>query len=439
MQCPGFSRVVGMGGRAVRAHMVDDVGRNPGIGKRVAHAGSHAFAGLQRGDHVMSIVGSAETGHFGIDLRTAGLRVLKGLEHEHARAFAHDEAAASGVEGTGGLFRLVLMGRAESLHGRESGNAHFRDGGLGAARDDGIGTTEHELIIGAAYGVQSRGTGARGHDVDALRSREYGHLAGGHVGNEHGNVEGRNPVGAGGAQLFVEVLNGLEAAETDAENHAHSSGVALVYLEAGIGHELHAGAHGQLTETVHLAALLGRNERLGLEVLHFARDVRGKFGGIKLSDAADAGLACKKGLPAALKVGTQRSDGRKAGDDYALTIHAEQLHIKVTGQGSLRKTPASCRKTPRTDRPETSMAWPENERPSRGPLLPRNKLQGTAPGPENRGPEKRRPLRAAIPACRNIVPQQESAFRFRGRRSEAALNPNTPGNPKLPGIFVKTR
>ena len=148
-------------------------------------------------------------------------------------------------------------------------------------------------------------------------------------------------LGGGLSQVATTVFNaGFEAGMDDTEHHAHASGVALVYLETGIGHELHAGTDGQLTEAVHFAALLGRNERLRLEILYFARDMRRKFGGIKLSDAADAGLACKKGLPAALKVGAQRRDGGKAGDDYALTIHAEQLHIKVTGQNSLRRTPA---------------------------------------------------------------------------------------------------
>ena len=292
--------------KMVRANLL---GRKTGIGKSIAHAGRHAFAGFQRSHHVVGVIGCTEAHDLGVNLRTAGLSVFKSFQHEHAGAFTHDETAAAGVEGTGSLFGLVLMSRAERFHGCKSGNAHFRDGGFGAAGDDGIGAAEHKLIIGAADGVQRGGAGARGNDVDTLRTRENGHLAGSHVGNQHGNVEGRNAVGAGSTQLFVEIFNGLEPAETDAQHHAHATGVALVDLETGMLHKLHTRADGQLTEAVHLAALLGRDEFFGGKILHFARDMRGKFGGIKLGDTADAGLAGKKGLPAALQVGSQRRDG----------------------------------------------------------------------------------------------------------------------------------
>ena len=100
-----------------------------------------------------------------------------------------------------------------------------------------------------------------------------------------------------------------KAAETDAQHHAHTSGVGFLHLEAGMRHELQPRAYGKLTEAVHLAALFTGDDFLRLEILYFARDVSGKFGGIKLSDTADAGLAGKKSLPAALKVGAQRRDG----------------------------------------------------------------------------------------------------------------------------------
>ena len=76
--------------------MVDGVGRKSGVGQSIAHARGHALAGFQGSHHVMGVVGSAEAHDFRVDFRAAGERVLQRFQHEHAGAFAHDEAAAAG-------------------------------------------------------------------------------------------------------------------------------------------------------------------------------------------------------------------------------------------------------------------------------------------------------------------------------------------------------
>ena len=46
----------------------------------------------------MGVVGHAVAAHLGVDLCAARLGVLERFEHQHGRAFAHDEPVARGVE-----------------------------------------------------------------------------------------------------------------------------------------------------------------------------------------------------------------------------------------------------------------------------------------------------------------------------------------------------
>ena len=76
--------------------------------------GARAF-GMRRGD-VIGVAGQAIADHLGIDFRAARLGVLIFLEHDDARALAHDEAVAVLVIGPAGLLgrslKLVESARA---------------------------------------------------------------------------------------------------------------------------------------------------------------------------------------------------------------------------------------------------------------------------------------------------------------------------------------
>ena len=64
-------------------------------------------SGMRRGD-VIGVAGVAVAHDLGIDLRAARLGVLIFLQHEDARALAHDKALPARVEGQGGLGRDPL-------------------------------------------------------------------------------------------------------------------------------------------------------------------------------------------------------------------------------------------------------------------------------------------------------------------------------------------
>ena len=68
---------------------------------------------MRRGD-VIGVARQAVADHLGIDFRAARLGVLIFLEHDDARALAHDEAVAVLVVGAAGLLGLVVEIRVEA-------------------------------------------------------------------------------------------------------------------------------------------------------------------------------------------------------------------------------------------------------------------------------------------------------------------------------------
>jgi hypothetical protein len=75
---------------------------------------------------VIGVARQAIAQHLGIDLRAARLGVLVFLQHDDARALAHDEAVAVGVIGAaGGLGVVGALGR-QRLAGVEPGDRRSR-------------------------------------------------------------------------------------------------------------------------------------------------------------------------------------------------------------------------------------------------------------------------------------------------------------------------
>ena len=91
----------------------------------------------------------AEADQLGVDLRAAPLRVLVLLEHEHAGAFAEDEAVAVLVPRARGGRGIVVAGR-ERARRREAADAERRDGRLRAAGDHHVGVAVLDQPAGHA-------------------------------------------------------------------------------------------------------------------------------------------------------------------------------------------------------------------------------------------------------------------------------------------------
>src|SRR6185503_8407075 len=81
----------------------------------------------------------AVTGEFRVNLRAAGFGVFQFFQHDHARAFTHDETIAFLVERARGFLGGVVAG-AHGAHGAETADA---DGDNGRFRAAG----EHDVRI----------------------------------------------------------------------------------------------------------------------------------------------------------------------------------------------------------------------------------------------------------------------------------------------------
>ena len=117
-----------------------------------------AFAAGCGRSHVVGVGGVAVAGQFGQDVRAALLGVLQFLDDDDAGAFAHDEAVAVLVEGTRGVFRIVVA-RAQGAHGGKTAHAEGDDGRFAAAGEDDVGIVVADEAPGLADAVVGSGAG----------------------------------------------------------------------------------------------------------------------------------------------------------------------------------------------------------------------------------------------------------------------------------------
>ena len=98
---------------------------------------------------------STEAGGLSVELP---YRMFEFFEHDHPRAFAHDESIAADIERTRSFFWL-LISRAHRLHGAETGNTKRNDGCLRPAREHDIRRAHLLQQFRVKVGL------ARGHDI----------------------------------------------------------------------------------------------------------------------------------------------------------------------------------------------------------------------------------------------------------------------------------
>ena len=131
--------------RSVRVDVADPLGRDAGAGQRRPHHLGDPDRGGIGLSHVVSVVRGPVAEHLRVHPSPSRLGVLEVLEQEDARALAHDEPRARGVERPRGARRIVLLGD-ETAHRRESGEDHGMHAGLGAARQDDVGVTAADQL-----------------------------------------------------------------------------------------------------------------------------------------------------------------------------------------------------------------------------------------------------------------------------------------------------
>ena len=135
---------------------------------------------MRRG-HVVGVTRKAITDDLGVDLRSAGFRMLIFLEDDDPRPLAHDEAVAVPVVGPAGLFRLIVEVGAERTRLREAGDADRADRRLGAAREHDVGVVVADHPRRVAYGVSAGRAGGDHRVVGAHQPVFDRHLAGSEI------------------------------------------------------------------------------------------------------------------------------------------------------------------------------------------------------------------------------------------------------------------
>ena len=116
-------------------------------------------------------------------------------------------------------------------------------------------------------------------------------------------------------------LDGLQAAQPDPQDDPHVIGIALVDGKVGILEQHLRPGHGKLGETIHAARLLGRDERLGIEALHFTRYARIVGRTVKMGNGTQAGFARDEAFPGGLDIIGQRGQAGQTSNDDAGAAH----------------------------------------------------------------------------------------------------------------------
>ena len=116
------------------------------------------------------VVGRPVALDLGEDVRAARLGVLELLQHDDARALAHDEAIALLVPRARGLLGRVVEAGGESARRGETGQPKAADRRLRATSDHHVGIVQGDQPRGIADGVRPGRAGGDDGVIGALEA-----------------------------------------------------------------------------------------------------------------------------------------------------------------------------------------------------------------------------------------------------------------------------
>ncbi len=310
--------------------VVDLAGVDARILDRRLHGSEAAVAVLGGRGDVVGVAGQAVACDLGVDLRAARLGVLVLLEHQDARALAHDEAVAILVVRAAGLFRRVVEAGRHGPRGDEARHAHRADRRLCAARQHDVGVAVLDQPGRVADGVGAGRAGGDHRMVRPLESIADRNLAARQVYEGRGDEERAHPAGPLFVQLDRSPLDGGEPADARADHDPGPLAVLLgLRLPARVLHGLVGRGDGIEDEIVDPPLVAGGEGLVGIEgardvrpaaaaavhTRHLAGDLAGIVGRIEGGYPPDSGLAGQDGGPGDLGPLTQGGDQADTGDD----------------------------------------------------------------------------------------------------------------------------
>src|SRR5512132_53012 len=269
--------------------VLDVFGLQSRVLQRSLHRALRALAVRGGGGQVVSIAGGAIADDLGVDLRATLKGVLQFFENHYPRSFAHYESIASGVERTRRSLRAVVPLR-QGLHVGESADRHGSHCRLGATRDHDICVAVLDRSERITYRVSTGRASRYSGIVWPFRIEQHRDDAGGDIGDEHWDEEGRdlsNPALPVDVVLFFEAL---EAPDTAADDDANAVGVDPITAvgQARVRHGLPGAGDRVLGVLVRAFRLLALHVVERVEPLHLRSETDWKFGRVELRDGRGA-------------------------------------------------------------------------------------------------------------------------------------------------------
>ena len=266
-------------------------GCSPAFLQRHAHRQLGAAALRMRRGDVIGVAGQAVADDLGVDFRAARLGMLIFLEHDDARALAHDEAFAVLVVGPAGLLGPVVEGGVERARLGKAGDAERVDRALRAAGEHDVGIAVLDHPRGVADRVRAGRAGGDDRMVRAHQPIFDRDLARREVDQPAVNEMRADPPRPlfGEHQRFA--LDARQAADARADRDAGALLEVLVHVgEAGILERLAGGVDRIDDERVDLALDLVVDALVGIEPirvilgLNLAGDLRLMVAGVEAGD-----------------------------------------------------------------------------------------------------------------------------------------------------------
>ncbi len=289
---------VAEGGRcAVGVHIVDVSEAETRFLERHLHRTVAAATLWMRGGDMIGIAGQAIADDFGIDVSAALLGMLIFFEHDHARAFAHDETVAVDVIGTARLFGRVVEGGRQRARLGETCDADRADRAFGATRKHNVGVVHRDHARSVADRVRTGRAGGDHRMVGTHQTVLDRNLAGNQVDEaamDEVRANAARPL-VGQHQRFAFDARQATDPRTDGATGAQTLFLAHI-VEARIAQRLAGGGNAiddegidlTLDLVIHVQARIIAIFMVG--GLHFAGDAALIFAGIKARDRRRAGL-----------------------------------------------------------------------------------------------------------------------------------------------------
>ena len=291
-----------------------------------------ALAGGVRLSEVVRVAGSGVTAQFGQRLGSPGSRVVGALQDQHRRALGQHETVAAPVERLAGALGMVVLAR-QGAQGVESRHAQGGYGRFGAAGEDHVGAALADEFPAGSYGIGAAAAGRRDAIVRAHSPGHHGDLRGTHVGQHHGDEEGRDAPGAAFQQHLMLLGKGGQAADSAADDDVDTVTVHLAGFQIRLTAGFLGGHGGELGEPVHAPGVFPLQVIFRVEAL----DLRGEAGvegfGVEAGDVVDARPAGGYGIPAIGAVKPQRADHAEARHHHLLAGGTVDGHSNGPGWG----------------------------------------------------------------------------------------------------------